>query len=206
MQVEQQIVVERAGGRAVAALHVVGENLELGLAVGLGLVRQQQRMRRHHGVGLLRLRLHDDLALEHAAAFAVEHGLEHLAADAGAGCVIDDQRASACWRPFSSVAPRMPATVPSPWKWTNSWLRTTDAAGGEQEFVETRMRADRCHQARDMQRSRALAGDLDVVDMGLVADRDFERGVDLIVATRRAFVALDQHRPRALADHARANA
>ncbi len=35
---------------------------------------------------------------------------------------------SACWRPFSSVAPRMPATVPSPLKWTNSWLRTTAAA------------------------------------------------------------------------------
>ena len=75
------------------------------------------------------------------------------------------------------------------------------AGGGEQEFVEARLRADRGHQARHMQRARAFAGDLDVVDMGLVADLDFERGIDLVVAARRALVALDQHRPRALADH-----
>ena len=51
-----------------------------------------------------------------------------------------------------------------------------------------------------MQRPCALAGDLDVIDMGLVADHDFERGIDLVVAARHALVALDQHRPRALAD------
>ena len=92
LQIEQQVLVERAGGRAVAALHVVGEDLELRLVVGLGVLRQQQRVRRHLGVGLLRVRLHDDLALEHAAALAVEHRLEHLAAAAAAGRVIDDQR------------------------------------------------------------------------------------------------------------------
>ena len=68
LQIEQQILVERAGGRAVAALHVVGEDLQLRLVVGLGGLRQQQRVRRHPGVGLLRVRAHDDLALEHAAA------------------------------------------------------------------------------------------------------------------------------------------
>ena len=36
-QVEQQILVELARGRAVAALHVVGENFELRLVVGLGV-------------------------------------------------------------------------------------------------------------------------------------------------------------------------
>ena len=56
-QIEQQIVIERAGGRAMAADHVVGEDFELRLVVGLGLVRQQQRMRHHLGVGLLRVRL-----------------------------------------------------------------------------------------------------------------------------------------------------
>ena len=48
-----------------------------------------------------------------------------------------------------------------------------------------------------MQRACALAGDLDVVDMSLVADHEFERGIDLVVAARRALVALDQHRARA---------
>ena len=54
-QIEFQLVVERAGGRAVAALHVVGEDLELRLVVGLGALGQQQRLRHHLGVGLLRV-------------------------------------------------------------------------------------------------------------------------------------------------------
>ena len=73
------------------------------------------------------------------------------------------------------------------------------AAGGEQELVEAGVRADRRHQGRDMQRAGALAGDLDVIDMGLVADHELERGVDLVLAPT-AFVALDQHRARALLD------
>ena len=44
-QVEQQAVVERAGGGAVSARHVVGEDFQLRLVVGLGLIRQQQRPR-----------------------------------------------------------------------------------------------------------------------------------------------------------------
>ena len=35
-QIELELVVERAGGRAVAALHVVGKDLEFRLVVGLG--------------------------------------------------------------------------------------------------------------------------------------------------------------------------
>ncbi len=77
-QIKQQILVERAGGRAVAALHVVGEDLQLRLVVGFGVVRQQQRLRHHLGVGLLRARADDDLALEHAAALAVEHPIRRL--------------------------------------------------------------------------------------------------------------------------------
>ena len=84
LQIEQQIVVERARGRAVPAQHVVGEDFQLRLVVGLGLLREQQRMRRHLGIGLLRVRPHDDLALEHAAALAVEHRLEQFAALAAA--------------------------------------------------------------------------------------------------------------------------
>src|SRR6201999_2994439 len=41
-KIEQQAVVERAGGRAMSAGHVVGENLEFRLVVSLGLVRQEQ--------------------------------------------------------------------------------------------------------------------------------------------------------------------
>ena len=91
-QIELQAWIERAGGGAVAADHVVGEDFQLRLVVGFGLVRQQQRARHHLGVGLLRVRLDDDLALEHAVAFAVEHRLELLAALAAAGGVVDHQR------------------------------------------------------------------------------------------------------------------
>ena len=53
-QIEFQLVVERAGGGAVAALHVVGKDLELRLVVGFGALGQKQRPRHHLGVGLLR--------------------------------------------------------------------------------------------------------------------------------------------------------
>ena len=75
----------------MAALHVVGEDFQLRLVVGLGLLGQQQRPRHHLGVGLLRVLAHDDLALEHAAAFVVEHRAEQLAAFAAAGGMVDQQ-------------------------------------------------------------------------------------------------------------------
>ena len=43
------------------------------------------------------------------------------------------------------------------------------------------------------------AGDLDVVDVGVVADDELERGVDLMAGG--GVVALDQHGARALLDH-----
>ena len=73
------------------------------------------------------------------------------------------------------------------------------AAGGEQKLVEARMCADRRHQRRDMQRAGPLPGDLDVVDMRLVADDQFERRVHLVVAG--ALVALDQHRAGTALNH-----
>ena len=135
-QIEQQVLVERARGRAVAALHVVGEDLQFRLVVGLGLLRQQQRMRRHLGVGLLRVRPHDDLALEHAAALAVEHRLEHLAAVAAAG---RDRPPSWCRRaacPCSSLAPRMPATRALAVEAQEQLVAHHRAAGGERKLLK----------------------------------------------------------------------
>ena len=124
-QIELEVLVERARGGAVAALHVVGKNLELRLVVGLGLVGQQQRPRHHPGVGLLRMRPHHDLALEHAAALVVEHGREHLAALAAAGLVIDHQRGIDVLLALEQARAAKPACVPSPSKRTKVWLRTT---------------------------------------------------------------------------------
>ena len=61
------------------------------------------------------------------------------------------------------------------------------------------MGADRGHQRRDMDEIARPAGDLDVVDVRLVADDQFERGVDLMAGG--GVVALDQHGARALLDH-----
>ena len=90
--VEQQVLVELGRGRAVAADHVVGVDLELGLGIELGVRRQHEHLRHLLAVGLLRVGAHDHLALEHAARPVGEHALEQLAALAAGHRVIDDQR------------------------------------------------------------------------------------------------------------------
>ena len=82
LEIEQQLLVDLARGRAMAAHHVVGEDLKLGLGIELRRLREQQRLRHLLAVGLLRVGRDDDLALEHAARLVVEHGLEQLAARA----------------------------------------------------------------------------------------------------------------------------
>ena len=80
----------------------------------------------------------------------------------------------------------MLATVSSPSKLQEQLVAHHRAADGEGERVEARLGADRRRKRRDMQRVGAFADDLDVIDMGLVADEQFERGIDLIVAAGRA--------------------
>ena len=70
-------------------------------------------------------------------------------------------------------------------------------AGGKGERIEPRPGADRRRQRRDVQRIRAFADDLDVIDMRLVADEQFQRGVDLIVTARRAPVSFSISMTRA---------
>src|SRR6185437_12293934 len=65
-QIEQRVLVEVADSGAVAALDVVGENLELGLGVDRGARAQQQIAVEQLGIGLLCLRPDGDAAEEHA--------------------------------------------------------------------------------------------------------------------------------------------
>ena len=92
LAVEQQILVKIGAGRAMAADDVVGVDLQLRLGVELGIRRQHQHLRHLLAVGLLRVRAHDDLALEDAARVPVEHALEQLAAGALGNRVVDDER------------------------------------------------------------------------------------------------------------------
>ena len=91
-QVEQQVRVDLGRGGAMAADHVVGIDLELGLGVELRLLRQHERLRHLLAVGLLRVGAHDHLALEDAARAVGQHALEQLAALAARHRMIDDQR------------------------------------------------------------------------------------------------------------------
>ncbi len=193
-EVEQEVFVERPRGSTVAALDIVSENLELRLVVRLGRVRKQQGVGSHFGVGFLGVRADDDLALENAASFIIEHGLEYLPADAVVNGMIGNQRG------VGMLAAPEQARAPDACDRTlaieaHEQLIAHDAgAGREQKFVETRMRADRRHQGRDMQCPRALAGYLDVVDMSPVADLELERCVHLILAAGRTVMGFDQHR------------
>ena len=89
-QIEELVRIELADRRAVAALHVVGEDLELRLAVDLGLRRQQQRLVHLIAVGLLRAARDLDLALKHAARPAGQDVLHRLPRGAVRRVVRDD--------------------------------------------------------------------------------------------------------------------
>ena len=97
-QVEDRVVVELADRRAVRALHVVGEDLELRLGVDRRVVGEQQRPVRLLGVGLLRVLADDDLAVEDRARRAAEDALVDLVA-----------ARSAAWRDRSSCGCRRAA-------------------------------------------------------------------------------------------------
>src|SRR5512135_1685778 len=91
LEIEQQLLVDLTRGRAMAADHVVGENLKLGFRVELRRLREQQRLRHLLAVGLLRIGRDDDLALENTARLAVENRLEQLAAGATRHGMLDEQ-------------------------------------------------------------------------------------------------------------------
>ena len=201
-QIEFKPLVERAGGRTVAADHVVGEDFQFRLVVGFRLVRQQQRARHHLAVGLLRVRLDDDLALEDAVAFAVEHRFETLAARAVADGVIDDQRVVDVLAAFEQAGAVDGALAALAGKAHEGLIAHHRAAAGEGEILVDGLGADRDAERRDPQGGAAVAADPDVIEPRAVADHQFERRIDLIVDALRPGERLDQRRLRArLHDH-----
>jgi len=95
----------------------------------------------------------------------------------------------------------MPATVSSPAKRTNNWLRTTAPPVVKRNALKRAraptfaIRVHRCN------RAGAGPGQLDVVEMGLVAHRKLHGRVDLVGTLRGPFVAFHHHGARALLDH-----
>src|SRR6185437_5440445 len=195
-QIKFEARVERTGSGAVAADYVVGEDFQLRLVVGFGLVGEQKRARHHLGIGLLRVLLNDNFALKHAVTPVVQDCLELLTAFAVAGGVFDQQRGV----DVVLAAQQVDATNPR----LGAFAGKTDEAlvthqlrvSGKSESIELRARADRGQQARQMQ--RVCTGDLEIVDLRFIAGHQFERRIDLGVA---ALVALYDGRPGALLHH-----
>jgi len=73
----------------VGALHVVRVDLELRLAIGVRVRRQQQVVIRLFGIGLLRARPDDDAPSEDAARMTVEHAIEVLVTLTMVGGMVD---------------------------------------------------------------------------------------------------------------------
>ena len=71
---------------------------------------------------------------------------------------------------------------------------------GEAEFAVECAGADVGQQGRNMQRGSSIAGDLDMVQPGAVADDQLEHGVDLVVRLVGPLIRLDQRNARATAD------
>src|SRR5207253_7164895 len=79
-QVKNGLVVKLPNAGAVSALHIVGVNLELRLRVDHGVVRQEQRLVRLLGVGLLSVLVDINLAVENAVSPVVQDALVKLVA------------------------------------------------------------------------------------------------------------------------------
>ena len=88
-QVEERVFLDLADGGAVRAFHVVGVNFELRLGVDLRAVGKQQVAIGLLGVGLLRVLVHDDAAMENAVRAAVQNAVVELAAAAVRAGVLD---------------------------------------------------------------------------------------------------------------------
>src|SRR5436305_1431835 len=82
LHIEERLLIESPNRRAVRALHVVGEDLQLRLRVDLGLAGEKQGVVRLLPVRFLRDRMDVHLAVEHAVRLAVEHALVQLPAEA----------------------------------------------------------------------------------------------------------------------------
>src|SRR5262249_17147161 len=79
-KIEESRVFELTDGCAMRSLHIVGVNLELRLGVDLPVVREQQVAIGLLGIGLLRVLVDDDPAVENAMRMIVEDAIVELPA------------------------------------------------------------------------------------------------------------------------------
>ncbi len=198
-QVEDRLVVELSDRRAVRALHVVGENLELRLRVDARTVGQEQGAVGLLGVGLLGVLPDDDLPVEHRARGAAEDSLVDLVAAVvrlgmvDRRVVVDEPIAvgevQAVQRAVPAFAVEQRVGV------------VPDELAAQRERMRREARAARrVHvQAADVEGVERVLLDLVVVDAGVLAHEHFRHAVGQVGLPRAADVALDDPRLRARA-------
>ena len=163
----------------MAAHHVVGEDLKLGLRIELGRLGEQKRLGHLLAVGLLGVRRDDDLALEDAARLAVEHGLEQLAARAMRHRMLDEQRRVAMLTAAHEQCAGNIEDRAFAGEAREGLAADESRTGRELEGVVARVGADLDERGTEMHGVVRFALDLDVVDRRLGADADLGDGVAL---------------------------
>src|SRR5262245_1009366 len=157
-------------------------------------------MARHFGIGLLSMRIDDDLALEDAVTLPVEHRAEPFAACAAARCVLDHQRVVHVLA-ISREGGAADQCLGSLATESHERLVAYDAAASsEGEVVIGRVGTHRHAERGEPQRRLAIIADSYMVDPRMVPDDELEDGVDLVVEACRPFETLDQCQLRAWFD------
>ena len=90
---------------------------------------------------------------------------------------------------------------PAPSQRTNNWLRTTLPPVVKVMSPNRARSADGGAQGREVERIAALGADLDVIEIGAVAEHEIDGGIDLVVDPVGSVMALEQREAGAGADH-----
>src|SRR5262245_35599415 len=200
LEVEQQILIDLPRGRAVAAHHVIGEDLKLRLRIELSRLGQQKRLRHLLAVGLLRAGRHDDLALEYAARLVVEHRLEQLATGAARHAMLDEQGRVAMLMVTHQKRPGHVEGRALACEGGIDLAAGECSSGREVERLVIRVGVELYQPGDEVEGRLSLALELDVVDAGPVADLDLSHRVSLQLAAAETRVAFHEIERGALLD------
>ena len=183
-QIEHRVLVELPDRRAMRALHVVGEDLELRLRVDLRLVGQEQRLVGLLRVGLLRVLPDDDLAVEDGARAAGQDALVELVARAMRLRVVDrrvrvDERIA-----VGDIQPVQRALGALAVEHGDDVVARDPAAERDRMREEIGGPIQPREHVRDVKGRRELTLHLDVVDDGARRDPEFRHRGDAASAPR----------------------
>src|SRR5258708_38685952 len=154
------------------ALDVISEDFQLRFVVCFGSVRQQQRVRHHASIGFLRTRTHDDLALENASTFVVEHRLEDFAAVAAGHCVVEHERSVRMLTSPEQICPSQTDCRALAGAADEQLIACHLTAEREREIAELDIGTNGRGKSCDMECRSPIASHLDVFDAGTITNEE----------------------------------